>query len=193
MTRVDIDHPASFKEGIRVLLLMLRAKDGGSAKTDRRATKKVITTSVEEFDAALSELRALHQPNQRIYSTIDPRDLQKAIRSFQFRMLEAQWFDEENRNNFYLDLENRWISCLKDPKSGRGHLFLFDLDEDSADFESVYEEITNRKQGLFTPVVVDDYKTRNGRHLITMPFNPALVSNAARDCKHSNALMLWSY
>src|SRR5688500_17611081 len=110
-TRVDVDHPASFKEGIRVLLLMLRSKYGGSAKTDRKATKKVVTQTPAEFDEALKELRSLWRPNERIYASVDARDLKKAIRQFQFRCLEANWFDEENRNNFYLDLENRWISC----------------------------------------------------------------------------------
>jgi hypothetical protein len=187
----NITHPTSFKEGIRVLLLMLRAKDGGSAKTDRRATKKVITTSPEEFDEALTELRSILREGERIYSTVDPRDLQKAIRSFQFRMLEAQWFDEENRNNFYLDLENRWISCLKDPKSGSSQLFLFDIDDDNPHCDDIKADI-DRPVSQWD--IVDKYPTKNGIHIITTPFNyPRLLEPETVKCRHANALMLWSY
>lgn len=192
-SRVDIDHPDSFKSGVRVLLLMLRAKDGGSAKTDRKAVKKVVTTSPEEFEAELAALRSRWQPNERIYSTINARNIEKAIRIFRYRQLDVDYFATPDRQSFYLDLENRWISCLKDGKASNGSLFLFDIDGDNPQASNIHQELVTRKAGFSTFVLVDDYCTRNGRHVITEPFNPSTISTSARDCLQKNSLMLWSY
>lgn len=186
----NIKHPSSFKDGVRVLLLMLRAKDGGSAKTDRKATKKIITQSAAEFDEALAELRALWQPEQRIYSTINSRSIDKAIRIFRYRQLDAEYFAEEDHHSFYLDLENRWISCLKDSKASLGSLFLFDFDNDMPGKTQLFHN-------FYIPTslynVVDTYATRNGHHVITTPFNPSEVAPELRAILMKNALMLWSY
>lgn len=189
-SRTDVDHPPSFKNGVQVLLLMLRAKDGGSARTDRKAAKKIITQSPTEFDEALVELRALWRPNERIYSTINPRSIDKAIRLFKYRQLDADYFAERDRNSFYCDLENRWISCLKDAKASLGSLFLFDWDFDielQIPIAWLNDELERHTK------VVEHYPTRNGRHFITEPFNPNLLANAAKPLLHRNALMLWSY
>ena len=186
--RRDIDHPASFKDGVRVLLLMLRHKSGGSARTDRKATQKIITTSVEEFDEALKELRERHQGEERIYGSINPRNLAKAIRIFQYRQLDASFFAPEDRDSFYLDLENRWISCLKSPKAAADSLFLIDVDwntpEDTEKLFKIGEELAAKKIE-----VVDSYPTKNGAHIITKPFNPSIVSFPVM----KDSLMLWSY
>jgi hypothetical protein len=186
--RTDIKHPASFKDGVRVLLLMLRAKDGGSAKTDRKATKKVVTQSPAEFDEALSELRGMWRPDERIYSTINARNLDKAIRLFRYRQLDADYFATTDKHSFYLDLENRWISCLKDKAASVGSLFLFDTDQER-EYETAFDELEN-VPGLDC---ITDYPTRNGRHIITRPFNPGLLSADVRIMLKKNALMLWSY
>lgn len=194
--RTDINHPASFKEGVRVLLLMLRAKDGGSAKTDRRATKKVVTQSAAEFDEALAELRSLWQPDQRIYSTINARALHKAQRIFNYRLLDAQYFAPADRDAFYLDLENRWISCLKDSQASAGSLFLLDIDGDEVQRSTLINGLYKVQQSILGNKlfdVVDRYSTRNGEHLITTPFNPAILPFPPKDILHKNALMLWSY
>ena len=186
----NIDHPSSFKDGVRVLLLMLRAKDGGSAKTDRAAVKKVITKSAEEFDEALVELRSLWQPHWRIYSTIDARSISKAIRIFKYRQLDADYYATEDQHAFYLDLDNRWISCLKDGKSGTSSLFLFDFDNDLPDKTTLFHHMHIPTKHF---EVLDTYATPNGHHLITTPFNPAVVPDAISKILMKNSLMLWSH
>ena len=186
--RVDIDHPASFKEGVRVLLLMLRAKDGGSAKTDRKAVKKIVTQSPAEFDEALLELRGRWQENERIYSTICGRSIEKAIRIFKYRQLDADYFAPTDKESFYLDLENRWISCLKDGKASTESLFLVDLDFDTEPWAQKLDHAILELQAKRL-TFLDVYLTRNGAHIITMPFNPQLVSFPVM----KNSLMLWSY
>lgn len=193
--RVDIDHPASFKEGVRVLLLMLRAKDGGSAKTDRKAVKKIVTQSPQEFDEALQELRGRWKETERIYASINPRNIGKAIRLFKYRQLDADYFASKDHQSFYLDLNNRWYSCLMDGKSSDSSLFLFDVDNDVP--KGVHPTITAKVSEW---EVLDDYPTRNGRHVITTPFNPAVLERfnpkdglATLKCLQRDALMLWSY
>ena len=196
--RTDIDHPASFTEGVRVLLLMQRAKDGGSAKTDRAAVTKVVTQSSTEFLEELAKLRGLWKPDYRIYSTINARSLDKAIRIFKYRQLDADYFAQSDREAFYLDLDNRWISCLKDNRAAapRHNLFLIDIDiEGPEDYPA--DDVRQWLQQLGHHV--HDYKTRNGDHFICHPFNPAYFMNATKwagklnDTIHKNALMLWSY
>jgi hypothetical protein len=186
--RVDIDHPSSFKDGVRVLLLMLRAKDNGSAKTDRKATKKIITQSPQEFDEALADLRGRLMGEERIYSTVNARSIDKAIRLFKYRQLDADYFATPDKHSFYLDLENRWISCLKNNKSAVESLFLFDWDFDSKlRLADLHDHLTKATK------IVDRYDTRNGHHFITQPFNPVWVTNVAQQCLMKDCLMLWSY
>lgn len=182
----NVDHPPMFKEGVRVLLLMLRSKDGGSARTDRKAVKKIVTTNPQEFDQALKELRAKWDEDERIYSTINPRNLEKAIRIFKYRQLDADYFATVDKEGFYLDLENRWISSLKDGKASSEQFFLVDVDEvEGVDVAGpIYKEIEERNLW-----VMDSYRTRNGQHIILKPFNPAIVSFPVM----KNSLMLWSY
>lgn len=188
MKRIDIEHPPSFKDGVRVLLLMLRAKDGGHARTDRKATIKIITSNPTEFDEALTKLRSYLTGEERIYSTINPRSVAKASRLFQYRVLDANYYAEADRINFYLDLDNRWISCLKDPRASTSQLFLVDCDHDSGwTRENVIKNLW--RSGLDDSYVVDHYDTRNGSHVILKPFNPAKVPFEVK----KNALMLWSY
>lgn len=183
--RTDLDHPSTFKGGVRVLLLMLRAKDGGSAKTDRKATKKVVTQNAAEFDEALAELRTIWQPGQRIYASINARDLGKAQRIFNFHLLEANYFDPASRDAFYLDLENRWISCLKSPRAATQSLFLFDVDE-----EDHLHELRDHK---LLQNVGYWYPTRNGWHFITPPFNPGTLPTHLQPLLMKDSLMLWSF
>ena len=188
--RTDINHPSSFKTGVRVLMLMLRAKDGGSAKTDRRATKRFITRSEAEFDEALAKLRAIWTLDQRIYSTINPRNITKAIRLFKYRQLDAEYYAEADKQSFYLDLENRWVSCLNDGKSADESLFLFDFDDSMVGKSQHFPDFhipTNYYQ------ILDTYATRNGHHVITTPFNPAVINSTTASILMKDSLMLWSF
>ena len=128
--------------------------------------------------------------NQWDRHTLNSHQLEQGLK---YRQLDADYFALADKHSFYLDLENRWISCLKGPKAAGGSLFLFDVDADNPSATQVRDEIANHNQGIITPALEHEYCTRNGKHLITAPFNPNTISAAARECLHRDALMLWSY
>ncbi len=180
---MKIEHPKQFKQGVRILMLTLRSKESGKVNMTDRFGKKVVTTGEEEFDKALERLSKARISPERIYSTIEERDINKGIRLFKERQLDADYYDLESRISFYKDIWNRWISCLQSPKSRINTLFLVDIDKEDNEDE-IRKEIKDKKLDI-----VHEYKTKNGRHLILNPFNPNLVSFEV----HKNYMMLWEY
>lgn len=165
-----IDHPDSFKEGVRILMLTLRGKDGGSNKPDRKA-HTIITRNRTEFDTAFLALRDKAESLERIYVTVDERDFNKAMMLFKHRQLEADCYDQKSKEEFYMDLKNRFVSCLQNPSCRVGTLFMVDIDDEKNELEPIMREIKEKNIEI-----VHQYPTKNGVHLILNPFNPALVS-----------------
>lgn len=164
------DLPQYLKEGYRLIMLTQRAKEGGKVnKPDRVARHRKLSKSPEEFDAIIAEFSAiLHSVEDplRIYSSVNARNIEKGIREFKMRQLEADYYDPETRLGFYIDLKNRWISCVMQPSSRSETRFLIDCDTKEEAFQA--KEALSEK-GLFP---LFEYPTKQGTHLITMPFNP---------------------
>lgn len=160
-----------FSDGVRVIMLHQRNKEGGRNKGDRYAYKR-ISTNREEFFKILEEMRKLKEKSDkqlRIYSCVNRRDIEKGILNFKKRQLEADYYDEVGRNNFYIDIENRFISSLMKPNARAETLFLLDID--NKEQERMARTII-QKENIG---VVAEYQTKNGKHIITKPFNPKLM------------------
>lgn len=169
---MKIEHPKEFKQGTRILMLTLRTKDGGiKQNTPDRVAKKMISRNEQEFDECFEKLSLLRKGKERIYSTVDERNMNNAIRIFKGRQLDADYFDSESHFSFYTDIWNRWISSLQSPKARIGTLFLVDVDYDKDDEHKIRKEIKEHKIQM-----IHEYKTKNGKHFILKPFNPAKVS-----------------
>lgn len=182
-----INHPSNFKEGVRILMRVLRTKDGGKGNVDRHA-KKVITRNSTEFDNALVELVNTMQSTERIYSTVDARDSKKAIRLFKQNQLDNDY--SKAPEEFYLDIKNRWVSSLQSPRSRMTSNFLWDCDT-IEEFEELVREL-GTNAGLSS--ILDVYPTKNGGHIITQPFEyPKLIDPKWHPILHKNAMMLWVY
>lgn len=181
-----LEHPPLFKEGVRILIRMTRNKDGAVGNVDRHA-KKIITRSPEEFDAAIEELVSTSQEGERVYSTVEARDVKKAIRLFKNRQLDADY--DGHIEDFYLDIKNRWVSCLQNPRASSGTLFLFDCD-DAETHLSVVNTLKERGHG---EKILHDYPTKNGAHVITKPFDYTKLPPELHKVIHKNALILWAY
>ena len=180
---MKIKHPKEFKQGVRILMLTLRSKDGGKSNNPDRVSLKMISRCEEDFDKCLEKLSLQRKEQERIYSTIDERDMDKAIRIFKERQLDADYYDTENRISFYTDIWNRWIGSLQSPKARINTLFLVDIDEEDNE-EFIREEIKENELKI-----IHEYKTKKGRHLILYPFNPNLVSFKV----NKNFMMLWEF
>ena len=120
-----------FRNGIMVLMLIHRKKEGGNDRANKNIYKR-ISTNEEEFELMKNELIEIKNNNKdipyRLYATVNDRDINKAIRIFKQEMLDADYYDEESRNSFYIDIKNRWFSCLMKPQASAGKAFLIDVD-----------------------------------------------------------------
>lgn len=183
-----LEHPDHFKEGVRILMLLLRAKEGGKGNVDRHAIK-VITSNPKEYDAAMKALTEQWEPNYRIYATVDKRDVKKAMRRFKELILENDY--TPNPEEFFLDMENRWISALQQPTSRAESHFLIDFDsqEDAARGIEELAKFETEKGNEF----VHGYQTKNGWHIITKPFNYTKLPEWMHPLIHKNGMMLLAY
>lgn len=186
MTKEEIlDEFRDFTDGVRVLMLTSRSKDGGVSTGTNRKAKKFVTTNPEEFAEALEILLGLQTEGYRIYSTVNSRNMELAIRRFKEVQLEADYYDESSRHSFYFDIKNRWISSLMKRSSKVESNFLIDIDENEGDsYRNIRAKIDEQTKILF------DYPTKNGRHLVTKPFNPNLVQGVEIN---SDGMLLLSY
>jgi len=159
-----------FTDGVRFLMLIHRTKDGGN--DNNRKTFRKISTNQDEFENILDEMITIKKTANkayRIYSCVNSRNINKAIKLFKQKQLDADYYDEDSKNSFYLDIKNRWISSLMKPQSKADNSFLIDIDEDD-NKEKAEQIICNLVGRNFKK-----FNTKNGYHFITPPFNPQLM------------------
>ncbi len=181
-----------FSDGIRMIMLCRRNKEGKETTQRDKANLRKITTNKEEFLKVYNEFLEIKNKSEeplRIYSCVNKRDIRKAIRNFKFEQLEADYYDEENRNNFYFDIKNRWISSLMKQNCRDETMFLIDVDNliGERNTENIEEHLKN-----IGVEIVMKYPTKNGVHIITKPFNPNLFNSEFGEVK-KDALLLLDY
>lgn len=183
-----------FTDGVRVLFLIHRSKEGSkSANNDK--LKKVIVRNEKEFETELYNLLVEKHGSElplRIYSCVNPRNMASAIRKFKEDQLNADYYDELNHHSFYLDIRNRFISALMKPSSSDRSYFIIDIDtkEDCPNgLDSVLMAIANA--GIDSKRITQ-YPTKNGWHIVMHPFNPKLLG-VHEEKIEKDALLLLSY
>lgn len=173
-------HLNLFRDGVRVLLLIQRSKEGETGNL--RKQKKLVSRDAQEFMKCLAELRGMMGENHRIYSTVNARDLGKAIYHFRKNQLDA---DYQQDQSFYCDIKNRWISCLMKNSSRAETHFLIDCDT-VEEYNTTCRELIENKIKR-----VCEYPTKNGWHIVTGPFNPNLLTHKDKIAK--DGLLLIDY
>ena len=159
-----------YMDGYRLLMLTLRGKEGGKVTKPDTIAKRLITKDKGEFLKLLGDLLKIKRPEERIYSSVNSRDIKKGIRLFKYRMLDADFFDEDSKNSFYLDVKNRWISAIMSPRCKAESKFLIDIDEGDDDEYAIEKQVAKKDIDILL-----EYPTKNGRHIITQAFNPAIL------------------
>ena len=174
-----LDHPDEYRNGVRVLFLKGRYKDG----IVHQRTRQVISHDADAFDDGLKELQLLAQPGERIYASAGPRCLERATRIFKEKQLAA---DYEEGIQFYRKLTDRWISCLMKPTSEdkENKKWLIDCDT-TEDTWAVEDYIAKKDWEHYR------YQSKSGTHFILEPFN--LKDWPFPEMVHRNAIMLWGY
>lgn len=175
-----------FTDGVRVLQLILRKADGGG--TNNTKLKSVITTNTKEFIDCLARLieeRSFMDSDLRIYSCVNDRNFNKAIRHFKHVQLDADYGSDEMLESFYYNIHNKFVSALMQPSNKNTSYFLFDLDQ--IDNNEVLEKLA-----YLNIDIIKMYKSKQGWHIITKPFNPTLFES--KNCSiHKDAMLLLKY
>lgn len=175
-----VNHPDTYREGCRVLVLSGRNKDGA----EKTRTIRLVSYDVEAFNFHLAELLKRMRPHERIYGSASVRSTEKAVRILKQRMLENDYDDQPLK--FYHRLEDRWTSCLMSPQAQEIKYWMFDCDEDK-DTTWVADDLERLQIPAYK------YRSKSGHHFLCKPFNRKLLKPEALKCLHVNPLMLWAY
>lgn len=186
-TKAIFENFKEFTTGYRVLFLLHRKKERGA--TNNTKVRKEIVNGPKEFYEKLYKL--VVEANEsilplRIYSAVNERDFEKAIRQFKYEQLDADYYDTNSRDGFYLDLRNRFIGCLMQPNTRHkgSSLFIFDIDGDQRAVGEVLQQIPDDVE------IVKQYATKNGWHIVTKPFNHTNIKHPALEIKTDGLLLL---
>lgn len=178
-----------YKHGIRCIFAINRKKDGGSHGGIRHASKR-ISYDKHSFDEAVKDLeiecdKCEFKP-YRIYSSVNPRNFQKASRAFRRKLIDVECESELQQLQIYAGYKNVFFSQLMKLEAADSKLFLIDLDiDDPYDAFEVYEDL------IAITKVICTRTTPNGSHIICEPFNPALRPNLEIK-KDASILVKWS-
>lgn len=178
-----------FTSGFRVLFLLQRHKEGGEVNNSK--LMKIVTRNSDEWKTGLKKLLKEKKYSDlplRIYASVNERNFNKAIRQFKYEQLDADYYDQVQKENFYLDVKNRFIGCLMQPAQRATSLFLFDVDnEEGRDVQGETLSVIPNE------MIVQVYPTKNGWHIITQPFNYTEIK-LPKGCEiKKDALLLLSY
>ena len=183
------DEFKEFSAGYRVLFLIHRGKEGGNANNTK--FRKIITRNSEEWFEALKELIDIQMSSEipyRVYASVNERNFDKAIRQFKYEQLEADYYDQIQKENFYLDIKNRFIGCLMQPAQRKTSLFMFDVDNQEG------RDVQGEALALLpNELIIKTYATKNGWHIITLPFDYTKLSITGICEFKKDGLLLLSY
>ncbi len=179
----------NFASGFRVLFLIQRHKEGG--ETNNSHLRKIVTRNHEEWYEALKELLDEQMSSElpmRIYASLNERNFTKAVRQFKHEQLDTEDWAEDQRQNFYLDLKNRFVGCLMQPSQRATSLFLFDVDKrEGVDY------MGEALQAIPSEHIIQQYPTKNGWHIITRPFNYTKIQLPEKCEFKKDALLLLAW
>lgn len=180
-----LDQFKDFTGGIRVLFLLYRGKDGGDkTDEDQRTFATRVSFNEKEFAKNLKELWALQElfyPECRIYLSVNARNLKKSIFTLKKELLFAETYDETGRQKLFERIAKSSRHILMQPSSAETSYFIFDIDQ-----ENISQELPEINSLTETLLI---YKTKNGWHIVTKPFNPALYKGVG-EIKKDGLLLL---
>ncbi len=177
-----LNHPDEYGEGIRIIYTSARAKDGH--QTPKREVDVRISYCLEEYNDIKQSLIYNLLPNERIYSSVCPRDEHGAMKEFTLRKTISDF--SKHPSDFYRNANNQWRRCLGSSMDRSKQKFLFDLDN-----EDEIERAWQVKHKMpFKPYI---YRTKNGMHIVTPAFNYTVLPEWLREKMMKDAMLLIAY
>lgn len=184
-----------FKTGPRGIFLMNRTKDGGGSTEEKRLVRFDLYTEEETFRRLLLQylvLKEVLHPLARIYISVNRRDINRSVRTLEGQLLEAHYSPEDQRQHVYYKLMKSMRTALMQPTNKSGSMFLLDIDNQ---FDEHGKKIDVEGAALchlyeLGVQVIHKQSTKNGWHLVTEPFNPALWDNSLGELKKDALLCI---
>jgi len=137
--------------------------------TNRKGNEKFfISRHRQEFEQIVKEEYEKLQSGFRIYSNVNKRNLEKAIRLFKEKQLKADYI-KQLKESFYTRIERYFISALSSPLSRDEKQFIIDIDD-----LSIENEIKNL-MSMNNIKLILEYNTITGKHIVVEPFNVKLI------------------
>jgi hypothetical protein len=162
-----------FSDGIRVILV-----------TNRKGNEKFfISRHRQEFEQYIKEEYEKLKDGFRIYSTVNKRNLEKAIRVFKEKQLKADYI-EQLKNPFYTRIERYFVSSLMIPSSRDEKQYLIDIDDLGIENEIQTILKNNSVEKIF------EYNTVTGKHIIVKPFDARLIKESDKVQIHKDGVIL---
>lgn len=175
-----------FMDGIRVVMLIDRGIQN-SNKGSKRWINKIITTNEAEWINAVNRLLELqyhlNEPDVRLYSCLNDRNLDKAIKLFTHKQIDIL---PDMTIRFYAGINNTFCSCLMKPENRKSKLFLLDID--SKDLTEVDHFVAD-----YLIQVKHIYHTKKGWHYIVAPFDVRLSHGMKTFIVNKDGLLLVNY
>lgn len=179
-----------FTDGVRLIMLIHRAKEGSKSPNNDKVRKVIVTTRKEYEDTILEMLQEIKRTEipYRIYASASSRSVEKAMRKFKQEQLDADYFAFEDKHRFYLDIYNRFFGCLSQQGSATETTFLVDLDSK----EELEECLCVLGDNDLNDFVIKRYYTKNGSHIVMRPFDPKRLGKFESHV-HKDGLILLHY
>lgn len=160
------------KAGVHVQLLINRGINNANS-CSKRWIRKLISTSNEEYDANCKELidiqNEMKNPDIRLYASLNPRNMDKAILMFKHRQLDV---NDNKKVAFYKKINDSFVSCLMSPECKERKYYLVDLDTESNIARELVEDLI-ATQG--EDLIIFSYETPNGFHYVMKRFNVKIL------------------
>ncbi len=178
-----------FSDGCRMLILLERKKDGGHNKEERRTLQTRFTFSPEEYKRAIKEMLLLRllNPEARLYASVNSRNIKKVIQQVETELLWCHYSDEVNRLSTYKKLIKSARHFVMQQTCANDSLFI--IDADNIEGRDIYAEVLIKCAKLNIDIV-KCYKTKNGWHIVTKPFNPNLWDSSFGEIKKDGLILL---
>lgn len=151
-----------FELGIHTIQIIQRSKDGGEKSS--RTVAEFNVTSENQFDFLRPGIISLcNEYNARAYLNLNPK-LDEAVL---YKVMELAI--DKVKSKVYKPL-NLISSALGNCHGNGWKVWVIDVDEKEVDLELVRNRIEQCQSG-YTTNVIDVVPTKNGYHILTVPFN----------------------
>lgn len=182
-----------FTTGPRCVLLLQRAKDGGSQKDDSRRTFHFdVYYTKEEMVRSLEKALLLHYFNlprpTRVYLSVNERDQNVAARNVLETIVESFYQPEDNKFAVYKKLFKNPRTHLMQTNAKVHTKFLIDIDSDGTESDLTGPLLSFCGENNIT--VHELRPTKNGYHAVTDPFNPNILPKGIGEIKPDGLLCL---